>query len=189
MLKNANIFLVGFSGSGKSTIGRKLARKLRVQFYDTDQIIEQAAGKSIPRIFDEDGEETFRHLEEQAVEGIVKRRLHSKVVALGGGAFENKRTRGLLSQSGVVIYLSCAQDELLQRISRLPARPKLRVQGGMDAKKSRVVLRERMKSLLAKRQKNYKTAHLTFSTTGKDPDKSTTELKSKLVRMYARNSR
>jgi shikimate kinase len=187
MHKASNIFLVGFSGSGKSTIGRKLARKLRVQFYDTDQIIEQAAGKSIPRIFSEDGEDAFRHLEQQAIEGIVTRRLHSKVIALGGDAYQNKRTRNLLNKHGVVVYLSCSQEELLKRISELPDRPKLHGLSSGANRTSKTVLRARMKTLLGKRLKHYRSAHLTFSTSGKDVDNSAIQLKARLAQYYARN--
>ncbi len=187
MHRAGNIFLVGFSGSGKSTIGRKLARKLNVQFYDTDEIIEQAAGKSIPRIFSEDGEDAFRHLEQQAIEGIVRRRLHSKVIALGGGAYQNKLTRNLLNEYGVVVYLSCSQEELLRRISTLPDRPKLHGLSADASKTSKAVLRERMKSLLGKRIKHYRAAHLTFSTSGKDADKSAVQLRARLAHYYARS--
>ncbi|MCR5718801.1 MAG: shikimate kinase [Oscillospiraceae bacterium] len=96
------IFLCGFMGCGKSTIGTKLARTLQVPFTDMDTYIEEQAGRSIPEIFAQDGEEHFRDLETQAVRELASR---EGVIACGGGAMLRDINAQIASEHGVVLFL------------------------------------------------------------------------------------
>ena len=86
-----SLVLTGMMGAGKSTIGRLLAKRLKVRFIDIDKIIEKSEKKSIKRIFDEDGEKYFREIEEKITLKIIKNKI--AVIALGGGAFMNNQIR------------------------------------------------------------------------------------------------
>ncbi len=108
------IFLVGFMGSGKTTIGKKLARQMKFTFIDQDDYIEQMAGRSIPEIFDTDGEQGFRKLEHDAIKELVKK--DYLIVATGGGApcfFNNMH---LYNQNGITIYLKMTPEILTARL-------------------------------------------------------------------------
>ncbi|WP_425300211.1 shikimate kinase, partial [Nocardia flavorosea] len=120
------VVLVGPPGAGKTTIGRKLARELDVELYDTDAGIEEAAGRGIPEIFAADGEPGFRRLEEE----VVGRALRSErgVVSLGGGAVLSEKTRALLREC-TVVYLEISIAEGLRRTGATNTRPLL---GGAD---------------------------------------------------------
>jgi shikimate kinase/3-dehydroquinate synthase len=108
-----NLILTGFMGTGKTTIGRETARRLDRPFVDMDAELEARAGKSIPRIFAEFGEATFRQQETALCEELSTQR--GLVIATGGGALVNPANRALMMSSGNVVCLSCAVDEILQR--------------------------------------------------------------------------
>ena len=93
------IVLVGFMGAGKTTVGRLLAAELRIPFTDSDHVIEDRAGKPIPRIFADDGEPAFRALEHQVIADLLNG--PDMVLALGGGAVEHALTRKLLAEAPV----------------------------------------------------------------------------------------
>ena len=113
-LAGRSLYLVGMMGSGKTSTGRPLAERLGYGFVDADAVIEQAAGCSIPEIFDRDGEAGFRSLESQVLSAISKR--HSLVVATGGGVVTQPENWGML-HSGIVIWLDVVPDQLLQRLN------------------------------------------------------------------------
>ena len=113
-LGGRSLYLVGMMGSGKTSTGRPLAERLGYGFVDADAVIEQAAGCSIPDIFDRDGEAGFRSLESQVLSAISQR--HSLVVATGGGVVTQPENWGLL-HSGIVIWLDVVPDQLLQRLN------------------------------------------------------------------------
>ena len=113
-LAGRSLYLVGMMGSGKTSTGRPLAERLGYGFVDADAVIEQAAGCSIPEIFDRDGEAGFRSLESQVLSAISQR--HSLVVATGGGVVTQPENWGLL-HSGIVIWLDVMPDQLLQRLN------------------------------------------------------------------------
>ena len=113
-LAGRSLYLVGMMGSGKTSTGRPLAERLGYGFVDADAVIEQAAGCSIPDIFDRDGEAGFRRLESQVLSAISQR--HSLVVATGGGVVTQPENWGLL-HSGIVIWLDVVPDQLLQRLN------------------------------------------------------------------------
>ena len=113
-LSGRSLYLVGMMGSGKTSTGRPLAERLGYGFVDADAVIEQAAGCSIPEIFDRDGEAGFRSLENQVLSAISQR--HSLVVATGGGVVTQPENWGML-HSGIVIWLDVVPDQLLQRLN------------------------------------------------------------------------
>ncbi|MBF6087958.1 shikimate kinase [Nocardia cyriacigeorgica] len=132
------VVLVGPPGAGKSTIGRKLARELGVQLYDTDAGIEQETGRSIADIFATDGEAEFRKIEEQ----VVRRAILDEpgVVSLGGGAVLSENTRALLREH-TVVYLEISVAEGLRRTGTSTARPLLN--GADPGAKYRELMRHR----------------------------------------------
>jgi shikimate kinase len=116
------IVLIGFMGAGKSTIGRLLAERLGQPFLDSDLVIEQRAGLAVREIFERDGEPAFRELEHQVVADLLAG--PQTVLALGGGAPQDERTRRLLGTAQVV-YLRVSYQEALQRVSNDRFRPLL----------------------------------------------------------------
>ena len=122
-LGGRSLYLVGMMGSGKTSTGRPLAEQLGYGFVDADAVIEQAAGCSIPEIFERDGEAGFRALESQVLNAISQR--HSLVVATGGGVVTQQENWGLL-HSGIVIWLDVVPGQLMQRLNAdSPVRPLL----------------------------------------------------------------
>ena len=113
-LAGRSLYLVGMMGSGKTSTGRPLAERLGYGFVDADAVIEQAAGCSIPDIFDRDGEAGFRSLESQVLSAISQR--HSLVVATGGGVVTQPENWGML-HSGIVIWLDVVPDQLMHRLN------------------------------------------------------------------------
>ena len=112
-LAGRSLYLVGMMGSGKTSTGRPLAERLGYGFVDADAVIEQAAGCSIPEIFERDGEAGFRKLESQVLNAISQR--HSLVVATGGGVVTQPENWGLL-HSGIVIWLDVVPEQLMERL-------------------------------------------------------------------------
>jgi shikimate kinase len=141
-----SILLVGYRGSGKTSIGKKLADRLWQPFVDTDDLIVRAAGRSIREIFADAGEESFRDLESEALRQALALKDH--VISLGGGAVIREQNRKLIRDSGHrVIYLRCDPATLHQRITADPAtaanRPALTPSGGnLDEIKAILAQRE-----------------------------------------------
>ncbi len=147
-----SLVLVGLMGAGKSSVGKALAKRLNLPFYDSDQEIEAAAGCSVSDIFARDGETAFRTAEYQ----VVRRLLNNPalgVIATGGGAFVQPRTHDLIQSCALSLWLNVPVDILCERTARHNTRPLLR-QGDPH---------EILTRLLAERGPLYATAHLELS--------------------------
>jgi shikimate dehydrogenase len=135
------IVLTGFRGTGKTEIGRILAAQQHVQFLDTDSLIEQQTGRSIPDIFHEDGEERFRNIEREVIAGLP---VADAVISTGGGAVVDPVNMANLRRDSTVILLTADLDTIEQRIARSP-RPPL----------TNLPLREEVAEMLDRRRQNY----------------------------------
>ena len=143
-----NISLCGMMGSGKSAIGKILANKLDYNFIDVDKMIEIDAGKTIKKIFEEDGEQYFRDLEEKKTINILE--LKETIVSLGGGAIINKNIRGSIKKNSYNIYLNVNIDILTKRLQNSNTRP-------LIYKKN---LKKELINLIGIREKFYRKADL-----------------------------
>jgi shikimate kinase len=123
MLSKRNIFLIGPMGSGKSAVGRHLARLFRLSFYDSDADIEAKTGVDIAFIFEKEGEAGFRLREKESIERLT--RLEGVVIATGGGAVIHPDNRRALAERGVVVYLETSVDQQLERTRHGRHRPLL----------------------------------------------------------------
>jgi shikimate kinase len=123
--RTPGIYLVGFMGSGKSTVGRTLAHRLGWSFFDIDAEIERAEDMPIAEIFAARGEAEFRRIEAEMVVQHVRwiERGRPAVVALGGGAFAVPATRQLLRDNGVTVWLDCPFETVARRVANDPSRP------------------------------------------------------------------
>lgn len=113
MKRLVNLFLIGPMGAGKSTIGKQLAKDLKLEFYDADQEIEERAGANIAWIFDVEGEEGFRKREAQVIDDLSQ--LQGIVLATGGGAILNSDNRNRLAARGTVVYLQTTVEQQIRR--------------------------------------------------------------------------
>ena len=118
---NNNLILIGMMASGKSTIGRLLAKKLKLRFYDTDFIIEKKTKMKIYEIFKKKGETEFRNLEEKITLKLLKK--SNCVISLGGGAFLNNKIRRVVQNSGTSICLDWSHKTIINRIKKNNKRP------------------------------------------------------------------
>ena len=154
-----NLILIGFMGTGKTSLGKLLANKLGRGFVDLDQKIERDAGMTIPKIFELHGEKYFRELEKKAVREVSERK--NLVIATGGGTVKDAENVRLLKNSGVIICLTTEPEEIFRRTERRGERPVL--DGGG---KKRF---ETIKKLLAEREIFYSQADYTIDTTNWSP--------------------
>jgi shikimate kinase len=162
-MQGDNVILIGFMGAGKSVCGRLLARRLGRCFVETDDLIVARAGRSIPDIFREQGEETFRRLEAEAVEAL---RLKSgEVIATGGGLPCRPGRMDVLRELGTVVWLRGELDALLERARRVGGRPMLEGRSAAD-----------IAALYRAREPYYARAHLTLETTTLGVDQVVTRL-------------
>ncbi|NNN06626.1 MAG: shikimate kinase [Elusimicrobia bacterium] len=153
-----NVYLTGFMGTGKSTVGPALARKLGRPFADLDALIVKVEKMSVAEIFARKGEETFRQSERSALARAERR--GGIVIALGGGTLLDARSRALVERSGTLVRLTCARRELARRLRPLRAtRPKL-AGGPLDA---------RLRALTQARRGAYGRPDIVVSTTRRSP--------------------
>ncbi|MAN63164.1 MAG: shikimate kinase [Parvibaculum sp.] len=122
-LGNRSIVLVGLMGAGKTTVGRRLANRLDLPFRDADTEIEKAAGSNIADIFKEFGEAHFRDGEQRVIHRLLGE--GPQVLATGGGAFMNPKTREATRENGISVWLKADLDVLMKRVSRRSHRPLL----------------------------------------------------------------
>ena len=156
-------------GVGKSSVGRTLAARLGWSFVDTDERVEQEAGRSIREIFERDGEEVFRRLESTALEHAS--RAKDSVISAGGGAVLSAENRRLMKSRAACVWLTASIDELSRRVSSDPStadrRPPLTAAGGA----------EELELLLAQRRALYEdVAYMTLDTTGVPVEQTVAEL-------------
>lgn len=143
MDKRKNIIFIGIMGSGKSTIGKKIAKNLNYDFVDTDQEIENITGMSISEIFKKEGEVRFRSEETHALKRIKKD--SPVVIATGAGIIMNKENRDIMKKTGIIIYLDADIDIIIERVSRNNNRPLLNV----------IDIKEKVKHLSKERKEKY----------------------------------
>lgn len=113
-------------GAGKTTIGRQLARTLKLPFYDSDKAIEERTGVDIPTIFEFEGEEGFRDREQKMIQQLTQ--MKGIVLATGGGAILREDNRKVLKENGFIVYLQCSVERILERTRRDTQRPLLQTE-------------------------------------------------------------
>ena len=156
MLGKRNIFLIGPMGSGKTAVGRHLARLFRYTFHDSDADIEAKTGVDIPFIFEKEGEAGFRSRERESIDRLT--RLESIVLATGGGAVIDPANRAALAGRGVVVYLATSVNQQIERTRHARHRPLLH---DTDPE-------QRLKELMGRRAVLYaEIADLTITTDGR----------------------
>ena len=152
--KKPNIVLVGFMGTGKTSVGRRLASQLRMRYVDTDDIIERDNGRRISNIFSEDGESAFRDLESEAVCKVSK--LYNHVISTGGGVVLRESNMTALKHNGIVFCLTATAEEIYRRVRHQTHRPLLQTPDPLA----------KIQSMLAERHPYYAEADYMVKTTG-----------------------
>ncbi|MEW6511345.1 MAG: shikimate kinase [Bacteroidota bacterium] len=176
------VYLAGFSGSGKSTVGPVLANALGFEFVDLDDEIERIAGVPIARLFRERGEQAFRSLERDTLREVSRR--ERIVVALGGGALADPSALAIVREGGVLVYLRAPLHEIIRRMSRKEDRPLLLAPDGRRLSEN--LLRQRVSELLKIREPAYLTADVTVDTSEGDFGKVVDHLTRALSPLVAR---
>ena len=166
-----SLVLTGMMGVGKSTIGRLLAKKLRFKFIDVDRLIERQEKRSIKKIFDVDGEEYFRKIEEKVTLKILKNK--SSIIALGGGAFINNEIRKEIIKNCCSIWLNLSLELLIKRYKRNNKRPLL----------ERNNLESEVKKILQSRKKIYALANFKINCDNMNKK----DVVQKILDLYAKN--
>ncbi|MGD0515979.1 MAG: shikimate kinase [Thermoguttaceae bacterium] len=163
------ITLIGYRATGKTTLAKLLARRLGWEWIDADVEIEQRAGKSIAKIFAEDGEPAFRDLEAHVIADLCRR--DRLVLAAGGGAPMREENRLIMRQSGKVVWLTARPETILKRMSGDAATPERRPSLTGCGPLEEIV------QLLARREPMYReTADLTVNTENRTPEELTAEI-------------
>jgi shikimate kinase len=156
-----NVILIGFMGTGKTSIGRRVAQSLGFDFVDTDEQIIESVGKPIAEIFAEQGEEGFRDLESAVLRSALGGK--NQVISTGGGAVLREENRQALAKSGYVIWLNASAEAILNRVSRNQERPLLQTADPLGT----------IREMLKQREKLYlETADFTIDTDGLSPDET-----------------
>lgn len=160
VLGATNIILEGFMGSGKSTVSELLSDKLELELIDTDEAIEEAEGRKISEIFEQDGEEAFRDMETELMEMVISEHMRETVISLGGGLPVREKNRELLKRAGKVVYLRTSPETVYDRLKGDDTRPLLKSENPLA----------RIKELQDKRGKIYEeAADIIVDTDGKTP--------------------
>ena len=172
-----NVVLIGFMGCGKSSVGRRLSSLTGHRFMDTDELVAQAANKSIPEIFAGEGEESFRDIEERVLAGLVG--VAGIVLATGGGAVLRKTNRAAMKKIGTVAWLDADPDALFERASRSQRRPLLQTDNP----------RKTFDELLAARRAIYaEAADFRLDSTGRAHDDVAQSILEQTMRLQARGA-
>ncbi|MDC0035460.1 shikimate kinase [Chloroflexi bacterium] len=163
-MKN-NIYLTGFSGTGKSTVGNVLASMMGKCFVDIDLIIEEKEGKSIPDIFMGDGEEYFRSVESECLRQTSAR--SEIIVSTGGGVPVSEKNIEIMENSGVVVWLKATPETILKRLTVQSQETGVNNDRPMLVSEQPI---ERIAKLLKSRQNAYQKSNLSVDTNGKNPE-------------------
>jgi shikimate kinase len=172
MSKYGNIVLFGFMGTGKTRIGQELARRLDMTFVDMDDLIVERAGKSIPRIFAEDGEDIFREMERKLVSELSRE--SGYVVATGGGVIKNSDNVKAYAATGLLVCLTASPEVIFERVKDDDNRPLLNTDDKMAV----------IRKLLDERKKLYATIANQVDTSGLTP----AEIADKIVALWRADS-
>jgi shikimate kinase len=159
--RKRHLVLIGFSGSGKTTVGKALADHLGWRFCDTDNLISRLERMSVSEIFRSRGEAHFRRAETRIIAQVMVRQRHT-VIALGGGAFMERRNLVLAQSNAIVVYLKCSVLELYRRLKNSDDRPLL--QNGTCTREQSIA---QIKRLLNRRKKGYEQSDMIVSVTRK----------------------
>lgn len=178
VVRGERVFLTGFMGSGKSTIGPILANTIGYEFVDIDRAIEQREGKSINKIFSERGESYFRSLERELI--ITASARDHVVVSLGGGTIADPENFRLISASGIVVYLKATPEQIFKRLHHKLDRPVLTDNRGERLGDEE--LRMRIQELFLKREPFYSRADITVETDEKRVGVTVDQIVKKLSR-------
>ncbi len=154
------IYLTGFMGSGKSTIGPILANTLGWDFYDLDFVIEKKEGKKVSKIFEEKGEEYFRKLENETLLELSEK--DNLIIALGGGTVTSQSNIDLMKKKGKIIYLKISPESAYKRLRFKRDRPVLTRDNTVNLEKDEFI--KKIDELLNKRKKFYEQADITIET-------------------------
>ena len=167
VLGATNIILEGFMGSGKSTVSELISDKLELELIDTDEAIEEAEGRKISEIFEQDGEEAFRDMETELMEMVISEHMRETVISLGGGLPVREKNRELLKRAGKVVYLRTSPETVYDRLKGDDTRPLLKSENPLA----------RIKELQDKRGKIYEeAADIIVDTDGKTPEEVADEI-------------
>ncbi len=140
--KKINICLIGLMGSGKSMIGKEISKDLNLRFFDSDKEIEKVLGKTINNIFNENGEDYFRNIEEKICLDLLGK--NNCVISLGGGSILSKKIREKIKSCSYSVFLKVSIEELVNRLSNTKKRPLLK---NTDIKKKINLLYQKRKNL------------------------------------------
>ncbi|MDZ7337421.1 MAG: shikimate kinase [candidate division KSB1 bacterium] len=173
--KRLTLYLIGFMGAGKTTVGQSLAKRLGLRFVDTDQLIERQSGQTVAALFAERGERYFRALERKVVEQVSRQ--GKQVVAVGGGAVMDDENWQRMQQTGVTVYLKCSPTVLERRLDADTSRPLLQVGAGERRA-------DAIRGLLALREPRYMRAQVVI---GVQDDTTVEELVEQLVEVFHRH--
>jgi len=175
----SRVYLTGFMGSGKSTVGPLLARALGFEFIDLDAVIEEKEGTTIPGIFSVRGEKEFRGIERRELALLGAR--GNMVVATGGGMLTDAASFDLVRSSGVLVYLRVSPGVLFERLRGVHGRPMISDAAGTPLPEHE--LRARIETLLSTRERNYLQAHIVVDTAGQSPADTVTSIVAALERL------
>jgi len=164
----ARVYITGFMGSGKSTVGPLLASALGFDFVDLDGEIEAAEGRTIPEIFRERGERDFRLLERREL-GLLRMR-DGVVVATGGGTLTDPGSLSIVLESGLLVYLEVSGETLIARLRGRKGRPMITDEDG--APLGEAALRARVTALLLSREDSYRRADIIVDAGSQSPEAS-----------------
>ncbi|MGC9046276.1 MAG: shikimate kinase [Thermodesulfovibrio sp.] len=164
-----NIVLIGFMGTGKSSVGKILSKKLGFKFIDVDKVIEKTTGMKISEIFSRFGEPCFRDIESEVINLITQK--NRQVIATGGGVVLREENMKKLKENGVIFCLKASENVIFERVKHCKDRPLLQVENP----------EKRIKELLEKRKHLYEKADFCIDTEGLTPEQVTEKIIERLT--------